>query len=438
MTVGRRAICLWDFSWYVRTAPGDCFDDLDRACAETVERGFTTVRICAMPFLLFGSGLDTSALRLGPLPNGVGQGTRWYDVPAETTIDARAHLLALFEACRRHGLDVIVSSWEYQQSPSFALDSAWYDALHAIDPNERPVRLAEACAALLDFLDDHGLADLVLFTELHNEVATGYLSAGLEPGTDLVVALKDRLTRGIDRFHELQPGRLCTVNYSRVPVGSMRGIPDNADVLVCHPYLYGVLDELIAGLGLRARPFDPAALMASGLLRADAPPWAEHQVHGWRAEASIVCPGEMYAHDFVDERAWDAWLTEHYPPHEIAMRDRLDTWLAAAADHALAHDIPLVFGEGWVGYTPLRGRFEEDAIGLGLIHHAMTRSAEIGAWGSIVCSNAAPHHPMWADREQIVQANRLFLDSPATTPVIGLTDSGHVRRHTDHSGHEDR
>ena len=32
----RLTITLWDFSWYTRTAPGDAFDDLDRACAEAV------------------------------------------------------------------------------------------------------------------------------------------------------------------------------------------------------------------------------------------------------------------------------------------------------------------------------------------------------------------------------------------------------------------
>ena len=63
----RLTITSWDFSWYVRTGPGEPFEDLDRAFAEAVDRGYNTVRICAMPYLLFGSGLDTAALQLGPL-----------------------------------------------------------------------------------------------------------------------------------------------------------------------------------------------------------------------------------------------------------------------------------------------------------------------------------------------------------------------------------
>src|SRR4051795_7321085 len=95
-------ISLWDFSWYTMTMPGEPFDDLDRAFAEAVERGYNTIRICAMPYLLFGSGLDTSAIRLGPLGGGYGRRVRWYDVGAPAVIDGRAQLLALFEAAKRH------------------------------------------------------------------------------------------------------------------------------------------------------------------------------------------------------------------------------------------------------------------------------------------------------------------------------------------------
>jgi hypothetical protein len=406
-------ITLWDFSWFVRTGPGEPFEDLDAAFAGAVERGYNTIRICAMPYLLFGSGLDTGALRLGPLGGGYAQQVRWYDVAAETTIDAREHLLELFRAAKRHDCYVIVSSWEYQQSPAFAADPDWYRALHAIDPEDRAVELARAHAALIDFLTSRDLADRVAFVELHNEVQVGHLTAGLDAvGDDAIVALTPRLERGLAAFHELQPEVPVTVNYAHVPVAVMRSIPVNLDVLVVHPYIYGVLDALIETYGMRGPVEDfPQEAASRDLLRPGAPDigdWGLPPEHAWRLDAMIVAKPEIYVHDWADAATIDRWLYDHYGEHRLAMAQKLTLWLEVAADHAERRGLPLVFGEGWVGYTPLHGQFEEGPVGAQICRFAMSESARVGAWGSIVCSNAAPQHPMWADVALQKEANALF------------------------------
>src|SRR6185436_14271938 len=124
------------------------FADIDRAFTEAVERGYNCVRICAMPFLLFRSGHDTSRLTFHPLGGEYGQRTRWYDVGAVAEVDGRAKLLELFRAAKRHDCTVIVSSWEYQQSPSFGADASWFQALMDVAPDDRPVVLADALADL--------------------------------------------------------------------------------------------------------------------------------------------------------------------------------------------------------------------------------------------------------------------------------------------------
>ena len=410
-------ITLWDFSWYVRTGPGEPFEDLDRAFAEAVQRGYNTVRICAMPFLLFGSGLDTSALRLGPLGGGYGQRVRWYDVAAATVIDARAHLLELFRAAERHGCFVIISSWEYQQSSAFAASSAWCDALMAVEPEQRGVRLAEALADLVDLLEAEGLDDRIAFTEIHNEVQVGHLADGLTGDrSELVVAMRSRLARAVDAFHARHPDRLCTVNYAGVPAASMRGIPDNLDVLVVHPYVYGVLDAFIAEYGLRGpvEQFDQIKAERD-LLLPGAPKladWAPDQL--WRWDATIVAKPEIYVHDWGNAESIDRWLYEHYGAHQQQMATKLALWLDVARDWAVEHGVPLVFGEGWVGYTPRDGRFEEGPIGAEFCRLAMRESARVQAWGSIVCSNAAPQHAMWADLALQVECNAIF------TSAIGI------------------
>lgn len=406
-------ITLWDFSWYVRTGPGEPFADLDRAFSEAVARGYNTVRICAMPFLMFGSGLDTTAVQLGPLGGGYGQRVRWYDVGAPTVVDARAHTLELFRLAKRHGCFVILSSWEYQQSSSFASTSDWCDALMSVDPEDRGVHLAEALADLVDLLEAEGLDDRIAFTEIHNEVQVGHLADGLTGDRDeLVVALRPRLERAVAAFHARHPDRPVTVNYAHVPVGAMRGVPENVDVLVVHPYVYGVLDAFIAEFGLRGPVEDFDQAYAVPLLLPDAPKitdWTVPPGAEWRtASATIVSEPEIYVHDWGNAQTIDRWLYDHYGEHRIEMATKLHLWLDVAKDWAESHQVPLVFGEGWVGYTPRDGRFEEGPVGAEFCRLAMRESARVGAWGSIVCSNAAPQHAMWDDIALQVECNQLF------------------------------
>jgi hypothetical protein len=394
-------ITLWDFSWYTQTAPGAPFHDLDEAFRQAVERGYNTVRICAMPYLLFGSGLDTSALTFTGLGGGYGQRTRWYDVRTPATLDGRAWLLQLFRAARRHDCQVIVSSWEYQQSPSFLADDSWHRALRAVPPDRRTLALADALADLVDLLKAEDLDDRVAFVELHNEVQGGALTDVVPAGVDPVLGLQDTLEAGIDHFKRRHPGVPVTADYARVPVGRLRGVPRNADVAIFHPYVYGVLGQLVDEFALReeSRPY-PQRRAYEELLRDGAPPiedWLPPEPDRWRLDATVVRRREVYTHDWCDPIKWDRWLYDRYGEHRRAMTEKLDIWLDAAADWAAAHDVPLVFGEGWIGYTPLYGTFEEGPVGAAFCEYAMHASTRVGAWGTVVCSNAAPQHPMWQD-----------------------------------------
>jgi sugar-binding cellulase-like protein len=409
----RLAITLWDFSWYVRTGPGEPFADLDAAFAQAVARGYNCVRVCAMPFLLFRSGLETRHVTFHPLGGGYGQRTRWYDVGGTATVDAREHLLELFRAARRHGCTVIVSSWEYQQSPCFGADDSWFRALMAVAPDDRPAVLADAFADLVDLLRDEGLDEQVAFVELHNEVQIGRLADQL--GADPYPGLQGRLEKGIDRFKQRHPSIRVTANYARVPAGRMRFLPRNAEVAVFHPYVYGVLGELVDTFALRddTRPF-PQQRAYDELLRPEAPPLGEWQppaADRWRMDATVMRPRELYVHDWCDPDAWDRWLYERYGAHHHATYQLLDLWMEVAADWAHERSVPLVFGEGWVGYTPLHTNFEEGPVGTAICRHAVRRSAELGAWGTLVCSNAAPQHPMWQDVALQVELNAAFLEA---------------------------
>src|SRR5690606_12481479 len=129
-------------------------------------------RICAAPLLLTGGlGLDALAQALpieglGAAPGGgyYGQRTRWYDSPGGYVIDVRARFFALLKSAKKHGIVVILASWEYQQSTSFAGDPAWFEAIDGVPLERRLEVLAAAFGRLLDEIKAAGVIDSIAFT----------------------------------------------------------------------------------------------------------------------------------------------------------------------------------------------------------------------------------------------------------------------------------
>ena len=402
----RLAICLWDFSWYTRAGAGEPFADLDVAFAETVERGYNAVRICAAPLLTFGElGLDPTIVvsGLGTAPDGgiYGRGTRWYDVPGGYQIDVRARLLDLVRAAERHGVVVILASWEYQQSPAFAADPTWWNAIAAVPVDDRYDHLGRAFDRMLAAFSAEGLLESVAFTELHNEV-----------DFSRVPPLVDRGALAIERLRAKHPGQLVSASYGKPPHLDMRSVSPAMHVAQFHVYTYGVLDVLQQRIDLRSEgtagfPNDELrSLLVDG-----APSFADYgRPEAWRMDATVITDQMVYGYDFIDVAKWDAWLLERYPRYREEMRDEIAARVNGVARWAAHQGVPQVIGEGWVGYTPLHGDFEEGPAGRELAEHGIRTALAAGAWGMVLCSNAAPHHPMWRDVEWQQTMNAEILD----------------------------
>jgi hypothetical protein len=395
----RLTITLWDFTWYTQTMPGEPFHDLERAFAEAVERGYNTVRICAMPYLLFGSdGRDPGLLHFTNLGGDFGQRTRWYNARGGAVLDGRKHLLALFQAAKKYNCYIILSSWEYQQSPSFFATDAWYRALVAIPPRERFMALAQAMGHLIAFLKEHDLADRIAYAELHNEVDVTRLKEVAQVGEDAVAAQKPYLEEAVASLRVRHSDTLFTVCYARAPVVRMRNVLDNVQVAHFHLYIYGVLGQLFTELGLWDASASFPNALAKRILRPDAPPFEQWKpAQEWRLEATGVGRKLFYVHDWADPDKWDLWLYDHYGAYRESMRQGMKTYLEVVADWAGQHRIPAVIGEGYVGYTPLLTGFEEGPVGKDIAEYAIEKCLELGFWGIILCSNAAPQHPFWRD-----------------------------------------
>ncbi|MBW9095010.1 hypothetical protein JNB62_15080 [Microbacterium jejuense] len=394
----RLTIILWDFSWYTQAGPGEPYEDLDAAVADAAALGYNAIRICAAPLLLFGGlGLDDLARDLeieglGTAPGGgfYGQRTRWYDTPGGFRVDLHARLLALFDAAARHGIVIILASWEYQQSPAFAASPWWFEAIDAVPLDARYRLLADAWDRMITWLTAEGHRSRIALVELHNEVDFSILPAPEDGGADEIVRLRSR-----------HPDLLITASYGKPPHLAMHRVPDGLGAAQFHVYSYGVLDALQRRIDIRAEAsegFPNATLRA--LLRADAPSVASYgRAAEWKLRATVITDQMVYGYDWVDPQAWDAWLFENYPPYEQVMLREIASRTIAIAAWARWHGVPAIIGEGWVGYTPLHGTFEESSIGRALAEHGVRTALDHGMWGVVLCSNAAPHHPMWQLRE---------------------------------------
>ena len=392
----RLTICLWDFSWYTRAGQGEPYTDLCAALDQTQDRGYTTIRICAAPLLLFGDlGLEAEATSLaidglGPSPAGgyLGQGTRWYDVPGGFRLDLRARFFELLDGLAERGMTVILSSWEYQQSPAFAADPAWFEAVDAVPLARRYDALARAFDRMLTAIADAGHADVVAFTELHNEV-----------DFSLLPPVEDGGLAALELLRERHPTQLVTVSYGKPPHLAMHTVPAGLDVGQFHVYSYGVLDALQRRIDIRSTAdadFPNAALRA--LQRPGAPTVAEHgRPAAWKLRATVVTDQMIYGYDTIDADLWDAWLYDHYAVFREVMLREIESRVIAVAAWSRWREVPFVVGEGWIGYTPLHGQFEEGPVGRSLAEHGIRTALDHGVWGVVPCSNAAPHHPMWQD-----------------------------------------
>ncbi|MDQ0662157.1 hypothetical protein QFZ35_000655 [Arthrobacter ulcerisalmonis] len=407
----RLAITLWDFSWYTRAEDGGPYADLDKACAEAAARGYNAIRICAAPLLLFGGlGLDTLAEDLeieglGKAPDGgiYGRGTRWYDAPGGCRLNLWQRLLDLFDCAARHGLVVILASWEYQQSPVFAASPQWFEAIDAVPLGDRYRVLADAWDRMIRSLTEAGHRERIAMVELHNEVDFSILPA-----------LADGGSRQLQRLRSVHPDLLVTASYGKPPHLAMHTLPDGLGAAQFHVYSYGVLDALQRQIDIRSEGtsgFPNPALRA--LLKSDAPSFAEYgRLAEWKYRATVVTDQMFYGYDWIDPGAWDTWLYNEYGPYREVMRREIESRVVAIAAWARWKDVPAVVGEGWIGYTPLLGSFEEGPVGRDLAERGIRAALEHGIWGMVLCSNAAPHHPMWADEEWQCRMNHLILTAP--------------------------
>ncbi|MES4785603.1 MAG: hypothetical protein C4294_07035 [Nitrospiraceae bacterium] len=210
-------------------------------------------------------GQPRPSLTMVPWPGPLGKGTRWYTQRHATTVHPADWLTRFFTSARQHGCQVIVSSWEYQQTLSFLADRQLAEEVLSVPPTERFDRLATGFDHLLRFLRQQDLLETVAYVELHNEVNASFLRE--IGGDDPLVTMRPYLERALRFLQERHPDVLFTAGYTNLPPYRADILPENLQVMHQHIYEYGHLRELYRQAGLAVTL--PTSLARSG---SQAPP----------------------------------------------------------------------------------------------------------------------------------------------------------------------
>jgi hypothetical protein len=153
------AITMWDSSWIRRHYRGGGFEDWDKALSELVARGYNAVRLDVFPHLIAPAPDGTLVEVFKDVPNQFPQfyGFGMWGNPWTMYINPRKSLIEFMTKCREYGVKVGLSTWF---KPTDDGRNAQIEGLDEF------VRIWDQT---LQFIDDNGLMDTVIYLDVLNE-----------------------------------------------------------------------------------------------------------------------------------------------------------------------------------------------------------------------------------------------------------------------------
>lgn len=354
------SINLWVWNWIVAATPGEPYDDLERCVLELKQRGFNTIRVeTGLNWAFRLDGRPRGAMEFGPNIAGHGWNCSLFNARGGGRHDVLERLIHLFELARRHGLWVILSSWEYQDSSPFVADPGIRAEIFSIPEEHRFMHLAEQHDRLLNILKARGLEKHLAFVEVHNEVDASKFPRGTESKRlhqEAVALLRDH-----------HPEVLISGDFS---VHDYAIIPENVQVFDQHVYagLRWYWDDLY-GRTVWSKDFDPANPRSleplHRVLKDDFVPWDEYMKPA--ANINSFWRPIMWLFDNLDNARWDLWAAERFEEWKDRIWAEARRLVAEDAQEARRRKLPLVLDEGGFFYPPRLSRFELSPVGLSLL-----------------------------------------------------------------------
>ena len=413
----RLAICYYGWDWITSALPDEPYGDLDRALAETRERGFNCVR----PEIGLGLLYDWEGKRRGPLEfaswiPGASENLHCVNGRGGGVHDLLDRVLLLFDLAAKHDLYIIGTTWLYQDFVAQVADPALRAEILGLPYNERLPMLARQWDLLLNELERRDLAGRLVLAEVINEITYTPVydpegSAPAHPTIDDWVqernpapdhAFLRRLgEEAVVFLRERHPDVLVTVD-----LGSSHEfettLPGSAQVADHHVYTEGVTQAFYAAAGLASWSAGSAPDMSNELLlsvlKPDVMPWEELCRRTDRVRATWRRIGWLYHN--LDNRKFDDWCLAHFEEHREAIRASATSAFATAEAFARPRGLPLIVDEGYIFYPPLGSRLVTTPEGRWGEEVCVDAAIATGHWGIIVSGYFRPNTPVWHDDDQ--------------------------------------
>jgi len=416
----RLTICYYGWQWITTALPEEAFGNLDKVVRETKERGFNCIRAeMGLNWMFDLKGQRRGALKFTSWIPGFSSNLHCVDAKGGGEYDIFERVMSLFEIAAKHGVYVIATSWEYQDSIGQLDDPRIREEILAVPYNERLMLLARQYDRLLAELRKRGLHKQVAQVELINELnqpAIVCATTNLPPqtmeewvqGKTPTPPCTREMVRGqaaeaVGYLRSRHPDLLITVDGLVACDGFDTLYPDNAQVADHHVYCDGVTQAFwtkcgITGIGA-GRPLDPNTNpFLKSVLKPSVASWDELVRQAGHVRQAWWSIAWLYTN--LDNEKFDRWCLEHFADYEQRIKRSIDKQFECAARFARARKLPLIVDEGFILYPPLHSRFVLTAEGRRGEEFGVNLAIATGHWGIMISGYFRPDTPVWKNDGQ--------------------------------------
>lgn len=383
------------------------YSDYDKMMKEHVERGFNCIRLDDGAGLMHDlSGNLRAKVSIRSAWEHLDQYMRQNIIFKRGSINIRKRLIDFFQAAKRHGIYIILSSWYFLHTYWYIDDKKLTDSIFAIPPHERYDAFAKYLHYILCELEKYDLDSQIAFAEIFNEAdglvfCGGYGNVLRFPDEELK-RFGEEHTRAIAFLKENHPNIMFAYDISRPSCNGCL-TPNNADVFNFHSYyMWSAYNEFesMHDEWLKEERFsqDEVKNLTS---------YPELMSEGWIRRVHFY--SNLNPNKIMDA---EKWLQDNFKKDLQKHRDKLEYNLSVMDDYVKQYfpDCPIVCGEGVSYCGAYILQWEEKCPEYWeLLREAAIKYHERGLWGAVVRTCCGPEDPVWnMYPEKLLEINNLF------------------------------